>query len=318
MERNYKLDNIRALAILSVVFGHSIILYSSSWGLYETYQTSAFLDYVKRFINLYQMPLFFALSGYLLSGSCRKNFGTFVCSKALRLLIPFLSIGVLFMIPLKMCLGYSGYSGDSFASAIMNLLLGRESGHLWYLPTLFYIFCLSYPIAKLSDKHPLFALVALVLAISLNIVGKLIPTFGIPYIRNVYEYLWSFLLGLVIQRYSLENMLRKPRYIIAACTLIVTVGAVILSRSSIAVSALITVATFLLTPNQENKVFASLSTNSFGIYLIHSPLVYITFTYLLNAKPIVVVFVNFIIWGSVSYSLSRLIRKSRFKFILGA
>lgn len=318
MERNHKIDNMRALAIMSVVFGHSIILYSSSWNLYETTQTSAFLNFVKCVIDLYQMPLFFALSGYLLSGSCRRRYASFVCAKAQRLLIPFLVVGVFFMIPLKMCLGFSRYSSDSFVGAILKLLLGGESGHLWYLPTLFYMFCFSYPIARLSEKRPLFVLLAFILAIFLNIARKQIPTFGLPYIHNVYIYWWSFLLGLVIQKYSLDDSLKKPWFITVTCALIVMLGVAMLVRASIVVSILITVACFLLVPNQENKMLASLSANSFGIYLIHSPLIYITFTYLLNAKPIVVVFINFVIWGSVSYLLSYLIRKSRFKFILGS
>lgn len=59
MKKNYKLDNIRTFAILTVVIGHSIILYSSQWNLYEPSRTSDVLDLIKRVINLYQMPLFF-------------------------------------------------------------------------------------------------------------------------------------------------------------------------------------------------------------------------------------------------------------------
>ena len=34
--RNSKIVNIRALAIIIVVLGHSIILYSKSWGFFES------------------------------------------------------------------------------------------------------------------------------------------------------------------------------------------------------------------------------------------------------------------------------------------
>ncbi len=70
----YRINNIRALAILIVIFGHSIILYSSSWSLYETMQTSPILDNVKKVINLFQMPLFFSLSGYLFTFSKTRPF----------------------------------------------------------------------------------------------------------------------------------------------------------------------------------------------------------------------------------------------------
>ena len=56
---NYKINNIRAFAITAVVFGHSIIIYSSLWGVYKPEDVCPMLDAVKRFINLFQMPLFF-------------------------------------------------------------------------------------------------------------------------------------------------------------------------------------------------------------------------------------------------------------------
>lgn len=49
----YRINNIRAVAILVVVFGHSIILYSSTWNLYETLQTSIILDNIKEIINIF-------------------------------------------------------------------------------------------------------------------------------------------------------------------------------------------------------------------------------------------------------------------------
>lgn len=60
-----QITNIRVLAILIVVFGHSIILYSSAWNLYSTINKVQVLDYIKDIINLIQMPLFFSISGYL-------------------------------------------------------------------------------------------------------------------------------------------------------------------------------------------------------------------------------------------------------------
>ena len=58
-----RIVNLRALAILLVVFGHSIILYQNSWSLYSTVRAVPALDLVKRWIDLIQMPLFFSLDG---------------------------------------------------------------------------------------------------------------------------------------------------------------------------------------------------------------------------------------------------------------
>ena len=89
-KRVYKLDNLRGLAILLVVFGHSIILYSNSWNLIQTSVHVPTLSYIKDIINLIQMPLFFSLSGYLFAYSKKKtNVPAFILAKLKRLLIPY-------------------------------------------------------------------------------------------------------------------------------------------------------------------------------------------------------------------------------------
>lgn len=70
---NYQINNIRVFAIIAVVFGHSIIIYSSSWGVYKTENVCQILDAAKRYINLFQRPLFFSLSGYLFAISSKKE-----------------------------------------------------------------------------------------------------------------------------------------------------------------------------------------------------------------------------------------------------
>lgn len=85
-----KIVNLRALAIIIVVIGHSIILYSHKWGLYSTIYNVRFLDILKDWINLIQMPLFLSISGFLFARSYKKyKFKAFVMKKAKRLLIPY-------------------------------------------------------------------------------------------------------------------------------------------------------------------------------------------------------------------------------------
>lgn len=105
--KNHKIDNVRAFAIVTGIIGHSIILYSSQWGLYEAERSSMLLDYIKRFINLYQMPLFFSLSGYLFTMTWKnRTFVSFTVNKLKRLIFPFISVGMFWMIPVKMLIHY--------------------------------------------------------------------------------------------------------------------------------------------------------------------------------------------------------------------
>lgn len=71
--KNTKIVNIRALAIILVVLGHSIILYSSKWDLYETINQVPILDNMKRIIDIIQTSLFFSISGYLFYYSLNKK-----------------------------------------------------------------------------------------------------------------------------------------------------------------------------------------------------------------------------------------------------
>ena len=90
----YRISNLRAFAIIVVVLGHSIILYSGSWGIYHAVRSSVFFDYLKDAINLFQMPLFFSLSGYLFAKTVKlDSFWIFIEKKTKRLLVPFFFVG---------------------------------------------------------------------------------------------------------------------------------------------------------------------------------------------------------------------------------
>lgn len=148
--REYAIDNLRALAILIVVFGHSIILYSSQWALYATDVKVPALDMIKRIINIIQMPLFFSISGFLFFFTeKRKKFLEIVLDKARRLLVPFVVFALGWLLPIRLTLEYSGYRDESIYTIIIyKILLGYDNGHLWFLPTLFLCFIVSYIFLK--------------------------------------------------------------------------------------------------------------------------------------------------------------------------
>ena len=66
-----------------------------------------------------------------------------------------------------------------------------------------------------------------------------------------------------------------------------------------------------------NKIISYISYNSFGIYLFHSPLIYITFSTFANSNPIIVIFINFIFFSILSIFLTEFIRITKIKFIIG-
>lgn len=124
--RDYSIDNLRALAIFAVVFGHSIILYSSQWSLYTTSIEVPFLDVTKKIINIIQMPLFFSISGFLFYFTeKKKELYEIILDKLRRIGIPFVFFSFAWLLPIRYILGYSGYKSDSFFNVIFyKILLG--------------------------------------------------------------------------------------------------------------------------------------------------------------------------------------------------
>ena len=70
-------------------------------------------------------------------------------------------------------------------------------------------------------------------------------------------------------------------------------------------------------PEKTCNIIQRIDRNSFGIYLFHSPLVYITFFCIRNTHPALVVFVDFVVWGLAAFSLTELIRKTKLKILIG-
>ena len=153
-KRQYWIDNIRAIAIILVVIGHSIILYSSSWSIYKTNISAPYFDILKRIINVIQMPLFFALAGYLFYTTMRKRtLKTIFIDKLKRLMIPFLIFSFFWLLPIRLLIKYPNYQNQNLLKDIIvkKILLGADNGHLWYLPTLFLCF-ISYSIIIMIEE----------------------------------------------------------------------------------------------------------------------------------------------------------------------
>lgn len=110
---NQQIINLRALAIIMVVLGHSIIIYDNSFSLLSTDICMPLFENVKHCISFVQMKLFISISGYLLAYKCLKDnkqaYGPFVKSKMTRLLIPYILVLLLYNDPLKFILNIQGY-----------------------------------------------------------------------------------------------------------------------------------------------------------------------------------------------------------------
>lgn len=108
-----------------------------------------------------------------------------------------------------------------------------------------------------------------------------------------------------------------------AFLILLLIGGVFLALScsskliSEAVSLIIVTCFYIFIPDRECKTLGFISQYSFGIYLLHSPLIYITFTYLKDENPLIVIGLNFLVFGAVSLLLSIGISKTPLKILIG-
>ncbi|MDO4514930.1 MAG: acyltransferase [Lachnospiraceae bacterium] len=329
-KRLTQVGNIRALAILLVVLGHSIILYSTGWNLYETTRQAPFLAWLKRVIDIPQMPLFFSLSGYLFVFTHRKKqgIGQLAKNKFLRLIVPYFGIGLFYLLPIRLAVSYSGYQGNSIIDFTLKFLTANDVGHLWFLPALFLIFLLSEIILSVAEHIPVLkkfpGIVLLAAGGVLYLEGYRI---GLGYgpLLSAFNYLMWFALGYCLNVY--QEYIRRiysirlvkwglllVNLLLLAYTLSVSSVRVLIS---LGLRALFIINAYGAMPEKTYSLVQRIDRNSFGIYLFHSPLIYITFSIIPNAHPAIVVFINFVIFGAAAFGLTELVRKTKLKVLIG-
>ena len=322
--KNQRICNLRAIAILMVVLGHSIILYYPSWTLYEPNTMCMPLAAIYRIIDIIQMPLYFSISGYLFYYSQGKNadFMPFIKNKAKRLLVPFLVFSLCWMVPIKLLVNYSGYQNQSIKTIIVRKILwGTDNGHLWFLVALFLIFVVMYFVCRHLYAHKNDALNVIVMIVLLICSYFSYKLGAVPCLRNAALYMFWFFAGFLFHYYRQYFTDRKK--IISVVGVIAGIAAIVLYftvpyRAVKYIAAFLCVAgLYYIVPDRTNKLTRKIDEDSYGIYLFHSPLIYVTCTYLLNANPLLVLFINFIVFGGLSMILTELVRKTKLKFIIG-
>lgn len=324
------MTNIRALAIFMVVLGHSIILYSSAWDLYETAVSVPFLDYLKNLLDLVQMPLFFSLSGYLFVFTHGKKGGVWqlLKNKALRLLVPYLGCGLCFMLPIRIAIGYPTYQGMSIGDVVQKFLTSTDVGHLWFLPALFFMFLLSELILTIAEKisgiknNP--EIILCIVAFALYLEGYRIG-FGYPPLLSAFNYLLWFSLGYTANVW--QNTVWKIYSIAPVKWGLIVLSAVLLGYNiaagsmsvtlSLLMKGLFVVNAYGTAPEKSCRITEKIDRNSFGVYLLHSPLIYITYATIPDASPVLVVFLNLVVFGAVAYGLTELTRRTKLKVLIG-
>ena len=204
--RDPSIDLLKGIAILFVYLGHSI--------LYHPIQMEQMYEWCRvlgRFIESFNMPLFFIISGFLFSNTQKRTIELYK-GKVQRLLIPYLFtmailIGVKLVLPTS--LSYNEAAGRGVIPLIENALL--NGGDRWFVYVLFVMYLFVIPFRSVMKNKVLLLFTALIL-IGVYYLDFLPALFRLD---SVFYFLFFFLLGYALHDYwqLLKEFCRKYWYV---------------------------------------------------------------------------------------------------------
>lgn len=196
---------LKTIMMISVVALHSTALWTCDWFGAPARQ-DPYLSSFSHWLWTFSVPSFFFASGYIYSYLKRETNRYFdskivLKSKALRLLVPYIFISIIWCIPIWTLI----FGPDEI---IQKFVLGTSPSQLWFLLALFWVFVIAealhslFPQLMQSNKFVLSSSVALYC--TGIVLGKLLP---IDYwqLASGFQYLIFFQFGYVFRRSDTDS-----------------------------------------------------------------------------------------------------------------
>lgn len=263
-----------------VVLGHSLNGINVNDGLWYIIS--------KQFIYIFHMPLFFYISGILLSTNNKwmngKKYSSFILSKMLRLVVPYFVWNLIFLVPKIL---FQDYISDSVEISLVYLIkiffFPRQNilGHTWFLLALFVVYLFT-PIWKYVFNNKLLSYIFLLLAVAFYIIPIRTEFLGLS---DIHRDLLFFFIGIKIGQLGdneFKNIVSNKLILYLICT-IISVSLVIIFYEFLSFAFFVPCLFILLFMTavfcKFTKVPAWLffiSSNSFGIYILHWPIMLVT------------------------------------------
>ena len=182
------IDILKGVAIVSVLICHSVIVYPVNL------EEVAWCNILKRFVDSYQMPLFFMISGFLCS--YKGNYGGYLLARVKRILVPYIVFDAAALI-LRVVGGSLVNRNMDIKSAIFQLFLqGTSAGGYWFLYTLFVISVIAPLFWVILKKNRLLGLPIIAVCV---IVSALFDLPEICCLKSVVYYLTYFIIGMMLK-----------------------------------------------------------------------------------------------------------------------
>jgi len=305
------IDSGRALASFAGIIYHVALIFCSTWIISASEQNQIYgLKAYTQYINLFRMPLFLFISGYFsISVLSRKGVGRFLHNRLTRIGIPLISTMILLNTLQSYVSNYLIYGKHTFDGWVSQLLPWSSNfsfSHAWYL---YYILVFSgvlvvidykkvitNRIQKLYNYNGYFLDVGfLILTIGISVIGliiyKIVPlTHALINIIDMTMYLPYFLIGYVC--YENKNLLErlvlnidKKRAFYFCIMIVLTTVVLLLFPDSFKYpkffinlvcryySLLLVIYLLQRFLNKENKIIHYMSNSSYGVYIVHQPVI---------------------------------------------
>lgn len=333
-ERQENIVLLNLMAIILVILGHSGCIYAGKWDYNVVYKNSIIIKYLTNYIYSFHMPLFVFISGYLYSyGKANdkyKSLKELFCKKFKRLIMPYLFIGIFFMLPIQMIFHMDNISSSYFKRVLNEIILANKPRHLWFILMLFNLFIIFYLIENYLNRNKIISNLLILFVIS--ILSVKIP--NIYQVSQSVQYLLFFYIGYIFYRYKKIINTTKDKFLIffIAHILLFNFDFFKIDRLSeqgnyiiyiklfkllsdkvialVGVVSIFELVQFLFSKRYDkvhrlmgSKLFREISNNSFFIYLVHQPIMLIILKEIRNMpiKPIIVY--NILFWITLMISL---------------
>lgn len=202
--RNSQMAFLTIFATILVVAGHCDITpdYKNTW--------------LFQWVYSFHMPLFFLISGYLfgltnpIERLNKTKWTDFMKKKFIRLMVPFFVIDTIIFI-IKATLFSDGEMVQhpvelTIGSYLYNLFL-RPIGFMWFLPCLFMIFMMAFPLWKMVKQNHIGGGIVLIISVIIYVLAFAVDFYNrdcIPFMRfsRAIYFMAFFWTGILYAEYS--------------------------------------------------------------------------------------------------------------------
>ena len=275
---NKKITYISLMQIIGpifVVLGHSLngLDCPGAWYVFS-----------KEWIYIFHMPLFFLVSGYLLSFKgylSKKSYGQFILGKSKRLLLPYLIWNLVFWLPKFLVNAFiSDNASLNVFDALRAFVYPRQNvwGHTWFLMGLFIVFLATPIFQKLFQQKKLWtsicSIVVCAILYVLPISNELLA------FSDLHKDLLFFIIGCLLGQIDTDRFKTQMKKF----RILFIIGAVASSFAALfwfeitkpfhfipCTFILLALLSIFVSVEKLPEFFEKLSSYSFGIYIMHWP-----------------------------------------------